>query len=49
MSIKYPDYTNSIINVSNTFLHHYGIQTEFNGIKELEKQLESNPNHKACF
>jgi len=45
MAIKYPDYTNSIMNVSNTFLHYYGIKTKHNGIAELEEQLKSNPDH----
>ena len=45
MAIKYPDYTNSIMNVSNTFLHHYGIKTRYNGIDSLERNLESNPDH----
>jgi len=45
MSLKNPDYTNSIMNVSNTFLHHYGIKTQYNGIKELESSLQSNPDH----
>jgi len=45
MAIKYPDYSNSIMNVSNTFLHYYGIETKHNGIQELEKQLESMPDH----
>lgn len=45
MAIKYPDYTNSIMNVSNTFLQYYGIKTKHNGIKELEEKLESKPDH----
>lgn len=45
MKIKYPDYTNSIMNVSNTFLHYYGIKTDYNGIKELENELQSKPDH----
>lgn len=45
MAIKYPDYRNSIMNVSNTFLHHYGIETPYNGIPELEHALQSNPDH----
>lgn len=45
MAIKYPDYKNSIMNVSNTFLQHYGIETKHDGIKELHQELKSNPDH----
>lgn len=45
MSIKYPDYTNSILNVSNTFLKHYGINAKYNSLPILEKALSDDPNH----
>ena len=46
MKLRRPDYNQSILNVSNTFLHHYGVETEYKGIKELEDKLQSNTyNH----
>jgi len=44
--IKFPDYTNSIMNVSNSFLHYYGIKTDYPGQKSLDKILQDkNPKH----
>lgn len=45
MKIKKPDYQNSILNVSNTFLHHYGINTKYNGVPLLEDALTKDINH----
>lgn len=40
-----PDYTNSILNVSNTFLHHYGLSTPYPGIDVLEEYLTEDIHH----
>lgn len=41
----HPDYKNSILNVSNTFLRHYGVNTSIPGIDVLEKELKNDYNH----
>jgi len=43
--MKKPDYNNSILNVTNSILHFYGIKTEYSGIKILDKKLDRNYNH----
>lgn len=45
MKIKFPDYNNSIMNVSNSILKHYGVKTNYNGIDILDKELEKDYNH----
>ncbi len=40
-----PDYKNSILNVSSTILHHYGAETAYDVIPELEEALKEKPNH----
>ncbi|MDD2258818.1 MAG: alkaline phosphatase family protein [Bacilli bacterium] len=43
--MKKPDYSNSILNVSNSILHFYNIKTIYNGIDILDKELKNNYNH----
>ena len=45
MKIVKPDFFNSIMNVSNSFLKHYGINTNYPGIKELDEELKNEYNH----
>lgn len=45
MKQYYPDYKNSILNVSNSILKHYGVQTKYDTIPELDKELQNNYNH----
>ena len=45
MIIKFPDYNNSIMNVSNSILKYYGVKTNYNGIDILDKKLENEYNH----
>lgn len=45
MKIRKPNYHNSILNVSNTFLHHYGIPTDYNGLDLLEESLTKDIKH----
>ncbi|MBN2604927.1 MAG: alkaline phosphatase family protein [Bacilli bacterium] len=45
MKICKPNYHNSIMNVSNSLLHHYGIDTPYNGIPLLDEELKKNYNH----
>lgn len=45
MKICKPDYHRSILNVSNSLLHHYGIETPYNGIDILDQELLKNYNH----
>ena len=45
MKIIKPDYTNSIMNVSNSFLNHYNIKTDYPGIPLLDKELQNNYDH----
>ncbi len=40
-----PNYENSILNVSTTLLHHYGVETKYALIPELRAALKSKPNH----
>lgn len=45
MIIKFPDYSNSIMNVSNSILKFYGVETEYNGIDILDEKLKKEYNH----
>lgn len=45
MKIVKPDFTNSIMNVSNSFLHYYGIETDYPGIKMLDIELSKDYDH----
>ena len=42
MKIKYPDYNNSILNIANSVLKHFGAQYTHNTLPELEKALDRN-------
>lgn len=43
--IVYPDFTNSILNVTSTILKHYKAPTIYPSIPELEKELKKNFKH----
>lgn len=43
--MKKPDYTNSILNVSSTFLNHYNVPTKYSSIKFLQDELKKEYNH----
>ena len=45
MIIKFPDYNNSIMNVSNSILKFYGVETKYNGIDILDEKLKNDYNH----
>jgi len=45
MKLYYPDYNNSILNVTNSILKHYGVKTNYNGIPLLDNELKNNYNH----
>jgi predicted AlkP superfamily pyrophosphatase or phosphodiesterase len=45
MKITYPDYYNSIMNVSNSILKHYKANTYYDSIKELDLILDKNYKH----
>lgn len=45
MKLKYPDYDNSILNVTNSILKHYGVNVAYNTIPELDKELTNNYKH----
>jgi predicted AlkP superfamily pyrophosphatase or phosphodiesterase len=45
MKIIRPDFTNSIMNVSNSFLHYHKIETPYVGLKELDLELQKGYNH----
>lgn len=45
MKLIKPNFEESIMNVSNSFLHHYQIHTNYPGIKELNIELSKNYNH----
>lgn len=38
--VVFPDYTNSILNLISSILKYYNVDTKFNGINELNKELE---------
>ncbi len=45
MKLTYPDYNNSILNVTNSILKHYGVSVKYSTIPELDKELLNNYNH----
>lgn len=45
MKIMYPNYTNSILNVSHTILDFYNAKARYPVIKELKEQLSSSTKH----
>jgi len=45
MKLIRPDFTNSIMNVSNSILHFYDIDTMYPGIQELDEELQKGYNH----
>ncbi len=45
MKIIFPNYQNSIMNVSNSILKNYGITTKYSSIPFLDEQLSKNYNH----
>ena len=40
MKIIYPDYNNSILNLSNAILKHFGAEYKYNTLNQLDKELE---------
>ena len=45
MVITYPDYRNSILNVSNSILKHYRVKVAYDTLEELDLILEKNYKH----
>ena len=45
MKIVYPNYEESIMNVSNSILKHYGIKNKYSSIKSLDDELSKGYNH----
>lgn len=45
MKTVYPNYQNSILNVSATILKHYGVTSPYDSIQLLENELNKNPKH----
>ncbi len=45
MKLIYPNYTNSILNVSNSILKHYNVPNKFASLPYLDKELEKKYNH----
>jgi hypothetical protein len=45
MKLIYPDYNNSILNVTNSILKHYGVDVKYSTIPILDSELEKNYNH----
>lgn len=45
MKILYPDYNNSILNVSHTILEHYKVSPRYPVIPELKERLDQNYKH----
>lgn len=45
MVITYPDYRNSILNVSNSILKHYRVKVGYDTLEELDLILEKNYKH----
>ena len=39
-NIVLPDYENSILNLINSILHYYHVETKYKGIDVLDKRLE---------
>lgn len=48
-TIVYPNYQDSILNVSNSILKHYGCPTHYEGQKELDGVLAKHYKHIAVF
>ncbi len=40
--IVFPDYEHSILNVSNSILHHYGVKTDYLGLRLLDDALKKD-------
>ncbi|MFA5763033.1 MAG: alkaline phosphatase family protein [Bacilli bacterium] len=47
--VVYPNYQDSILNVANSLLKHYGAVTHYNGQKELDAILNKKYRHIAVF
>lgn len=45
MKLKRPDYTNSILNVSNSFLKYYNVPTKYSSQTNLDSALQKGYNH----
>jgi len=45
MKLIYPDYHNSILNVTNSILKHYGVPVSYDTIDELDTILQDSYNH----
>ncbi len=45
MKLVYPDYNNSILNVTNSILKHYGVDVKYSTIPILDNKLAKNYNH----
>lgn len=43
--MRKPDYSNSILNVSATFLNHYNVPTKYSTINILQEELKKGYNH----
>lgn len=41
-NIIFPDYEHSILNLINSILKHYNVETKYKGLDELEKELSKN-------
>lgn len=40
--VIFPDYEHSILNLINSILKHYNVETKYNGLDKLEKELSKN-------
>ena len=45
MKIVYPNYEDSIMNVSNSILKYYKVKNKYPSIKELDDELSKGYNH----
>ncbi|AIO19314.1 Type I phosphodiesterase / nucleotide pyrophosphatase [Candidatus Izimaplasma bacterium HR1] len=45
MKLYYPDYNNSILNVTNSILKYYGVKTKYSTIPLLDMELAKGYNH----
>ena len=45
MKLFYPDYKNSVMNVTNSILNHYGAPVQYDTISILDKELSKGYNH----
>ena len=41
-NIIFPDYEHSILNLINSILKHYNVDTKYNSLPKLEKELAKN-------